>query len=336
MDRNVETLTVLARNRTLGDTWHQDGADSRMGTFEAPQDGENSRTADWYADLSSRFLAEPLEESDVEVDPGNGICWCSFDYTARPCFSPAVIRDIGRVHTIVRATFEARRSAPAPLKYLAWRSRMPGVWNLGGDLRLIVDLVRRNDREGLEHYAYRSVHELHTNWVSLNLPILTAVIIQGDALGGGFEAALSSNLIVAEKRARFGLPEILFNLFPGMGAYSFLARRASPAIAHSMVMSGRIYEAEELHKLGIIDVLAEDGKGEEAFYDYVAKNAGRHNAHRAILSSRQQINPLTLKELQDVADIWVDTALALSRTDIRKMERLVGAQDRQRARVQTP
>ena len=49
--------------------------------------------------------------------------------------------------------------------------------------------------------------------------------MQGECLGGGFEAALSSDVIVAEKSARFGFPEILFNLFPGMGAYSFLERK---------------------------------------------------------------------------------------------------------------
>ena len=46
-------------------------------------------------------------------------------------------------------------------------------------------------------------------------PTLTKIVlVQGDALGGGFECALASDVIVAEESAQMGLPEILFNLFP--------------------------------------------------------------------------------------------------------------------------
>src|SRR3546814_13512171 len=86
-------------------------------------------------------------------------------------------------------------------------------------------------------YALKVVDIVYRNCVALDLPIITAALVQGDALGGGFEGVLSSNLIVAEKGCRFGLPEILFNLFPGMGAYSLLARRISPALAERMIRS---------------------------------------------------------------------------------------------------
>jgi DSF synthase len=56
------------------------------------------------------------------------------------------------------------------------------------------------------------------------LPILTVGLVQGAALGGGFEALLSFDYVVAERDATFGLPEILFGLFPGMGAHSLLSR----------------------------------------------------------------------------------------------------------------
>ena len=53
---------------------------------------------------------------------------------------------------------------------------------------------------------------------------MTVALIQGDAIGGGFEAMLTNDVVIAERTAKFGLPEILFNLFPGMGAHSFLKR----------------------------------------------------------------------------------------------------------------
>ena len=160
-------------------------------------------------------------------------------------------------------------------------------------------------------------------------------LVQGDALGGGFEAALSSNVIIAERSAKFGLPEIMFNLFPGMGAYNFIARRTNAATAERMIMSGRIYTGAELYDMGIVDVLAEDGRGEEALNDYVRKNARRHAAHRAIFQARQRVNPITLQDLNGITDLWVDTAMTLSPIDLKMMERLVAAQGRRRARAES-
>ena len=156
-------------------------------------------------------------------------------------------------------------------------------------------------------------------------------MVQGDALGGGFETALSCDLIVAEKSAKMGLPEVLFNLFPGMGAYSFLTRRVGPAEAHRLVTSGAVYTAEQLHAMGIVDVLLEDGEGVYGLRDYVKRGARRSNALRASLRARKRVHPISEAELRDIVDIWVDAVFTLTDADLRRMGRLTGAQDRRRA-----
>jgi DSF synthase len=153
-------------------------------------------------------------------------------------------------------------------------------------------------------------------------------LVQGDALGGGFETALSFDVVVAERSAKMGLPEILFNLFPGMGAYSFLSRRMDAMRAEKMIMGGQIFTAEQLHGMGLVDVLAEDGQGEAAVYDYIQKNAHRRNAHMAIYKTRRRVNPISYEELRDVVDIWVDAVFRLTPADLSKMARLTMAQDR--------
>jgi DSF synthase len=95
-----------------------------------------------------------------------------------------------------------------------------------------------------------------------------------------------------------------------------------------MILSGRIYSAEELHGMGLVDVLAEDGKGEEAVRDYISRHGRRHGAQRAIYRVRDRVLPLAYSELVDVTRIWVDTALRLTEQDLRKMERLAAAQGR--------
>jgi DSF synthase len=281
-----------------------------------------------------------FRELDLDFDANTGVFWCRFQFSNRPSFTPEVLSELRRMRQLLAfrtdaagTRTDAAENGTPQVKYMVLGSRMPGIFNLGGDLRLFAELIRRRDRAALTAYARACVAEVHANSMALDLPIITMSLVQGDALGGGFEAALSSNVIIAERSAKFGLPEIMFNLFPGMGAYNFIARRTNAATAERMIMSGRIYTGAELYDMGIVDVLAEDGHGEEALYDYVRKNTRRHAAQRAIYQARQQVNPITLQELNKITDLWVDTAMTLSPTDLKMMERLVAAQGRRRARA---
>jgi DSF synthase len=162
----------------------------------------------------------------------------------------------------------------------------------------------------------------------LELPIVTIGLVQGDALGGGFEAVLSFNVIVAEKGTRFGLPEIAFGLFPGMGAHCLLARKVGLAKAEQMMLSNRLYTAEEMYEMGLVHVLAEPGCGEEAVNAYIARNGRKQNGHRGIYEASSLVHPITLDELEAVVEVWADAALCLSDSDLKLMKRLVDAQSR--------
>ena len=76
-------------------------------------------------------------------------------------------------------------------------------------------------------------------------------------------------LLLPKRGVKLGLPEVLFNLFPGMGAYSLLSAKIGPALAERMILSGKLYLAEELYDMGVIDILAEKGDGELALYNYI-------------------------------------------------------------------
>jgi DSF synthase len=228
---------------------------------------------------------------------------------------------------------EATPADPHPVRYSVLASRVPGIFNLGGDLPQFAELIRSRDRSVLRRYAHACIEVQYPRATNVGLPIIGIALVQGDALGGGFEAALACNVIVAEKSAKFGLPEILFNLFPGMGALSFLTRRIGMVEAERMVFSGRIYSAEELHAMGVVDVLAEDGQGEMAVQDYIARMDRSFATRLAVYGSRQTIHPVTREELMQITERWVDAAIALGPPDIRKMERLASAQDRRWASI---
>jgi DSF synthase len=139
---------------------------------------------------------------------------------------------------------------------------------------------------------------------------------------------LSCDVIIAERSAKFGFPEILFNLFPGMGAYSLLSRRLDGARAEKMILSGRIYTADDLHAMGLVEQVVDDGKGQQAAREYVSRATRRHNGQSALSAARRMVQPLPLEELRAVTELWVDAALRVSDSDLRKMSRLKAAQAR--------
>jgi DSF synthase len=302
-------------------------ADLVQGRLAAARTGDVERRPD---PVEAALAAQHFDGFELEYDRGKKILFCYFNYAGRPCFTPALLREAQAIQRMVRGLFGDGIVGEPPLRYLVLASHTPTIWNLGGDLELFSTLIRNRDRAGLRRYAHTCCEIAFTNATGLgfDLPIISVALVQGDALGGGFEAVLSSNLIVAERSAKFGLPEILFNLFPGMGAYTFLARRIAPGIAERLIMSGEIYTAEQLHALGVVDVLAADGQGRQAFYDFIGRRERRYAAQRALYRARRLVNPVTFEEMTCIADLWVEAAFKLEDVDLKRMERLVTAQQR--------
>jgi DSF synthase len=270
-----------------------------------------------------------LPHIDVKIDFEQRIYWAAMRASRHPMITMELLQDMMCVQESVRVIMEeGNREQHQHLEYFVAGSQTPGVYNFGGNLAYFADCIRRRDREGLREYAYACIDVVYGNAMAFHTPVITIALVQGDALGGGFECALSFDVLIAEKSAKMGLPEVLFNLFPGMGAYSFLSRKIGTAAAEKLIMSGTVYTAEELHRLGVVDILADDGQGENAVRDYIARNRRKHNAHKAMYRSKRRINPLTYEELRDIVDIWLDAAMELGEQDLRKMTRLVEAQGR--------
>jgi len=270
------------------------------------------------------------QQIQTRFEPEDGIMWYSMAPSPRPCFNPVLLKELKKfVDSLAHLrNGETGGEGNGTLRYTVFASKQPGIFSLGGDLELFARLVQDGDAEGLREYAKSCIDVVYSGMVNHDLPITTISLIQGDAMGGGFEAALCNNVLIAEKSAKFGFPEVLFNLFPGMGAHKLLTRRLDPVRAEKMILSGRLYAAAELYEMGLIDVLAEDGDGEKAVYRFVRDHSRRRNAFQAVLRVKQRMHPVSYDELIEIAYIWVDAALCLGEKDIRLMERILKAQDR--------
>lgn len=276
----------------------------------------------------SKFSNSNYQQIDTRFDNEFGVMWSIMKPEPRPCFNAICLNDLLQQHTYLQNSqgeiiFQGKAEQ---VNYLVLASNFEGVFNLGGDLSVFKELILANKREHLFTYAKLCIENLWT-FYSIQAPITTIALVQGQAMGGGFESALSAHVLIAEKSAMMGLPEVLFNLFPGMGALSFLSRKIGMAAAEKMVSSGKIYTGEELYQMGVVDVLAEDGQGEHALNYWIKKNHRSLNSFQAINRAKQRVNPLTIEELYDITEIWVDAALRLDERNLKVMERLVRAQN---------
>ena len=222
-----------------------------------------------------------FQQVDLDYDPVLRTLWTYMKPIGIPSFNQDMIEELhyGFGELQRHQGLHIHQDEWVPVEFSVIASRRPGVFNLGGDLMLFLNLIREQDREGLLNYAMYCVDGIFTRITGYDASIVTISLVQGDALGGGFEFALASDILVAESGSRMGLPEILFNMFPGMGAYSFLARRVGMRKAEEILMSGTIYSAEELEKIGVVDVLAPAGEGERVVRDLIRKKVDNSMAH---------------------------------------------------------
>ena len=265
----------------------------------------------------------------VETDAAGDAHWLYMHADAgpgvRPCFRTQLMDDMW--HYLHAITLPQARREPGRLRHVVLASDAT-AFNLGGDLELFARLIREGDRDRLLAYARSCVDGVHHFHSGLGGDVRTVALVQGDALGGGFELALSCHHIIAEEGVDMGLPEVLFGLFPGMGAYSFLCRRVAPQLAERIILEGRIYSSEEMHAMGVVDVLVPRGEGAAAAQELIRRQQRAPHAHLALNAVRTIAQPVTHEELMRITEVWVDTALELGEKSLRTMDRIVRAQAR--------
>ncbi len=278
----------------------------------------NQATCKLFTD-SARFtqLAGYYEEERRTV-------WMMLRAQPRPCFNHALIEEIMNLSWLVRQSgFE--------VDFWVTGSLVPDMYNTGGDLRFFVECIENGRREALRAYARACVDCVHAASRGFDTGAITLSMVEGSALGGGFEAALAHYFLLAQRDARLGFPEIAFNLFPGMGGYSLVARRSGMKLAEELIYKGESHTAEWYEQQGLVDVLFEPGQGYVATRTFIDTLQPKMNGVRAMLRARQRVLQLPRSELMDITEDWVDAAFCLQPKDVAYMQRLVLLQDRHTA-----
>lgn len=291
-------------------------------------DGDNDHRAREAASFPNWRFAT----LDFDYDPGSRSAWISFKADGSPCFTRQMLADMADARGALQALFRATGAEAFPIDYVALASRKPGVFNLGGDLAMFARSIRGGERDALRTYAHACIDVMHGMISAYGLPVVTLAVISGQALGGGFEAALAQDYLFADEAATLGVPEIAFNTFPGMGAITLLTRRVGAALTERIVSSGETYTAKQLHACDVVDVAASDGDARDAALAWMVEGGPAATKRRlAVTAARRKCFPVSRRELIDIVDVWTDCSCSVTPKDLRHMDRLVAAQKRMAA-----
>ncbi len=153
-------------------------------------------------------------------------------------------------------------ASPQTARALIIHSALPSGFSAGADLReLYNEMLARpqaKHRQGMKDFLAR-IHRLFDTIDQL--PVTTIGVIHGVCFGGGFELALTCDVRIAEKSARFAFPELRLGIIPGFGGIPRLKRDIGNAMVRDLLLSGRSINANRAHEIGLVSQVVSAGEG---------------------------------------------------------------------------
>lgn len=278
---------------------------------------------------ASEFPAWTFQNVDLEYEAASQSVWMYYKEDGPPFYSLQTLIDMASVRESLRGLLKSSYREVFPIRYFVMASRKPGVFNLGGDLAMFAKSIRDQERDQLRAYAHACIDVVHGLATAFGLPIVTLSVITGQALGGGLEAALAEDFVLVDETAKIGVPEVVFNTFPGMGAVSLLSRRLGDARAEEIIGSGKVYSGRQTFEMGVVDILAPEGQSVQTALSWMTQGGAERYARRlTIARARRRFFPVSYDELIKITDLWVNCSFDVTPNDIRHMERLAAAQKR--------
>ncbi|GGC78221.1 crotonase/enoyl-CoA hydratase family protein [Undibacterium terreum] len=273
--------------------------------------------------------AGPLSQMNAWYERGRNVLWVMLHGYPRPCFNPELLQDI-------RTLRAAAKDSGLPIDFWVTGSSAPGIFNVGGDLSYFARHIRAGETEALRTYAHECVDAVYAATVGFDIGAISIAMIEGTAMGGGYEAALAHEYVLAQKDVKMGFPEIAFNLYPGMGAYSLVTRKANRGLAEELISSGEAHTAEWYKERGLVDRVFEQGDAQKAARTLIDEIRPKINGIRAMLRTRRRVLPVDKAELIAITEDWAESAFKLEAKDLAYMERLVMLQNRRAGVAPTP
>jgi DSF synthase len=271
--------------------------------------------------------AGALPQLKLEYEEPIKTLWVTIAPEPKPVFTFDLVRSVSRLQTAITALWGPGRNLRSPIRYFAYRASGQ-IFTMGGDLDFYLECIAKGDGPALQEYARLSIEGVIGNASSLSGSAITMATIEGKGIGGGIDAPLSCNLVIAEEQTCFSYPEVKFNHFP-ITAVAVLSRRIGARAAHHLLMTGDELSATQFEAAGALDAVVPSGDGENWLRKYATATLPMHGARLSLFEAFHQRQAESFRrELESVARTWSDYMLRLSPMEISRLQRISVGQDR--------
>jgi DSF synthase len=277
--------------------------------------------------VEKRLDIQFLETIDLVQNFKEGVVTC---WMKSPVATHKLVKDLNSIQ---------ERLLPG-IKYFVLGSSVDKVFNYGGDLGFFAECSEQHRWKEISAYAFDCMQFVRTLYRSFDRKLITVALIQGNAFGGGLEICLACDHIIAEDDYEVALPETSLGIFPGMGAWTFLMRRAGHQFAKRVIDSNQHFKTVEMFKEGVFDEIVCKGEGQTALDNYIdrtnKKLSGTYFSNKArknvFNSYSPGVGPVfrddVERELLQINATWVHSVMELGPDDIAHMKRIARVQER--------
>ncbi|MCS6817038.1 MAG: enoyl-CoA hydratase/isomerase family protein [Blastocatellia bacterium] len=178
-------------------------------------------------------------------------------------------------------------------------------FSAGADLRELYERARDLDVAERTAGVRKFLERIHRVLNRLDAtPLVTIAAVHGVVFGGGLELALACDLIIAEKMARFGFPELRLGLIPGFGGIPRLKRDVGNGVVRDLLLTGRSINAARAHAAGLVSQLVAEGQALAVARTTAAQIVKFDSKVRRI--AKRFIKPIPYEDLRQEIDLFCE------------------------------
>ena len=242
----------------------------------------------------------------MNVFNGKTLSWQLKDGVIELALHREPCNEIGSLTTeelerFVAAHAELSREAHALIIF----STMKSGFSAGADLRELYQLIQQMGKaevaKGVRSYLERIHNVMNTIDAS---PLTTIAAVHGVTFGGGFELALTCDLIIADKTARFCFPELRLGLIPGFGGIPRLKRDLGNGVVRDLLLTGRSFNSTKAQRIGLVSQVVSEGEALRAARATAAQIAKFDRG--TAMAAKKFIKPIPHDELRQEIDIFCE------------------------------
>lgn len=175
----------------------------------------------------------------------------------------------------------------------------------GADLRQLYGWIQEYGQSEVARHAREYLERIHAVMNTLDAaPLTTIAAVHGVTFGGGFELALTCDLIIADKMARFCFPELRLGLIPSFGGIPRLKRDLGNAVIRDLLLTGRSFNSTKAQQIGLVSQIVSEGESLRAARATAAQMSKFDRTTAA--SAKRFIKPIPVAELRQEIDMFCE------------------------------